>query len=256
MYVAGEASGRGVALEPSGYENVRSTEARIYLAEQLPGFVVRNVILRPLHAEMSPVDKDLAEALFRLSNEYDIDFPGIGCIAVKNEKLQNDMNIGHTYTTAHIVDGVNMHRDMTKIPLDTVVETMEKIFSYYEDAALDLSGRQYLADISLRQFVYGRTLGQTATDDGEPHAYFVDYDPLLTSMLDFVDQQERFAASQPLRLVTGFGGISGLDNDLYALKENYPDQNFDQIAERLLRLAYSLAIPFKATHAYYCVKGT
>jgi hypothetical protein len=142
-----------------------------------------------------------------------------------------------------------MHKGMAELPFDVLIEAMDKMLTYYEDMSRDFSSQLYLADLSLRQCVYGRVWGYGVVDDGQTDVYFVDYDRRLSniSKILFGEPKAVFGA--------GFGGIAGLDDDLYALKTNYPDQNFDHVASRLLHIANRQGIFYKVPTAYYHIEG-
>ncbi len=247
MYFPGEALNLDPTVSLWG-DKQSHVESNIYMVNDASGLLARNATRSELHADMPVVDERLAEALFRLSDEYGLDFPGIGCLVVRGE-TPDATNIGYTYTTYHFVDGANMLNDMTQVPLDVTLGTVRKILTYYEDMSQDFSGRLYLADLSLRQCMYGRTLGEGAIDDGQSRPYFVDYDRRLSNI-------SKILFSEPFaNYGEGFGGIAGLDDDLYALKQNYPEQNFDLIAESLLGIANHQGIFYKVPTAYYHVQS-
>lgn len=241
MHASGEVLGTDPILEFSGIES----KSEIHSVKGLPGLLARNATTRTLAPDMPPVYEDFTEALFRLSDKYGIEFPGIGCLAIRGRNSEID----HVYTTVQAVDGFNMNHEMTEIPFDATIQTLDNILTYYEDMSHDFSSRLYLADLSLRQCIYGRPRINTTAGTGDPLAYFVDYDHRLSniSRILFRKPFENFGQ--------GFGGISGLDDDLYALKENYPDENFDQIAARLLEIANQQGIFYKVPTAYDQVTG-
>jgi hypothetical protein len=242
MYIPGEAINYGNVLESCGIEPGRGG-SKIYAVRNTPSLFARNATKRHLAPNMPSVDEDLAEALFRLPDEYGLEFPGIGCLVVKDDKEASSL-AGHTYTTLRKVDGFNMHEEMSKVPYEVTTETVDKILSYYEDMSQDFSSRLYLADLSLRQCIFGVARAEGAPADSQPRANFVDYDRRLSNI-------SRILFSKPFaNFGEGFGGIAGLDDDLYALKANYPQENFDQIAQRLLNIANQQGIFYKVPTAY------
>jgi hypothetical protein len=245
MYIPGEILGQGSVLELSGIES----RSEIYTVKSLPGLFARNATRKILSPDMPPMYEDFAEALFRLSDEYGIEFPGIGCLLNKEDESGGLSEEGHAYVTAQVVDGFNMHHEMTEIPLDATMQTLDKILTYYEDMSRDFSSRLYLTDLSLRNCIYGPLQDESTAGDKKPLANFIDYDRRLSNISTIL-------FSEPFEIFgQGFGGIWGLDDDLYALKVNYPDKNFDQIAFRLLQIANVQGIFYKVPTAYDQVNG-
>ena len=208
-----------------------------------PDLIARNPSLIRSSSVDRPVGGDFASALLYLSENYGIEFPAIGSLAVRTQNPAGPEVIGQAFTTIHFVDGYNMHSQMKDVPFDVTCQTVDKILSYYEDMSRDFSSRLYLADLRLRHCIYGYTTGDGSPKDDTPKVNFVDYDPRLGNLTrTFLNPEAYFG--------NGFGGFAGIDDDLEALRRNYPDSNFDEIASRLLCTAKRLGIAHKVPRAY------
>lgn len=190
---------------------------------------------------LDPEDEDanrqvelLAEALFCLHDEYGLAFPGIAnSVPSKVPAAEGEPNLV-TYSETVFVEGKNMRRDMAAIPQEVTITTLSQILKYYQDAAADSSGRLYLPDLSLRQFIYGQRRLSEGGLDGDCQAYMIDIDSALTNkekVLAFPNKRNPFR-----------DGLIGLNGDILTLQRAFPAHSFDSEWGKLRAIAQGLNI--------------
>jgi hypothetical protein len=190
------------------------------------------------------LDRDMqgemaAEVLFHLAENYDIQFSGIGNSAPEPGSIDGQPQGLITYSITGLVDGVNMLGHLRHIPIDITVGTLDKILHYYEDMLEDPSDRQYIADLCLRQFMYGRLAAVEGQSQSEPDAYLVDIDNFLSNR----ETELARVNKDP----SGFRmAIGSLVQEIAELERTFPQHSFAMQKERLTAIATALGIEFEA----------
>ncbi len=196
----------------------------------LPGRM--DIIARyPFRLDLYPQEayqegKNIAEALFILTEEYGISFPGVSnLVPIRSLNPFNKKEQWHTYIAASFVDGLNMKDQIDKIPLSVTLQTLNTITQYYEDMLNDGSDRLYFTDISFRQLIYGAK-SSSPGPGSEPSVEYVDYDPRLSN-------RKLFGSFHNPEGANFSDGINGLRMDVALAKRAWSDHSFLDIEGRI-----------------------
>ena len=141
-----------------------------------PSTIARDKQPMPLHDETINKYEALTTALLDLETHYGIGSPGVGNMLPQRDTEPE--GVSHTWLTAQRVEGVQMSAYMSRLPPSLVLETLEKIVRYYEDALRDPSNKLYVSDLALHQVIYGHLPNEDSTSD---RPILVDIDPRLSN---------------------------------------------------------------------------
>ena len=141
-----------------------------------PSIIARDQQPLPLQDETINKYETLTTALLDLETHYGIGSPGVGNMLPQRDSETE--SVRHTWLTAQRVEGVQMSAYMSRLPPSLVLETLEKIVRYYEDALQDPSDKLYLSDLALHQVMYGHLPDEDSSSD---RPILVDIDPRLSN---------------------------------------------------------------------------
>jgi hypothetical protein len=211
----------------------------LYSPLDRPDIVGRMPYYVDVEDERNQWAETVTRAMFHLTEEYDLSFSGIGNSIPETGTIDGQAPDLITYTTTRFVDGRNIRKQLSEIPIEISVGALDKILNYYEDMVKDPSERLYLTDLSLKQIMYGRLV----VIKGEPESQ------LDTSVIDIDLDDDLSNRQTALELVKDpekrnpfLDAIWGLIGDIRGLEHTFAQHSFTEQKERLVAVATALNI--------------
>ncbi|MEK7594636.1 MAG: hypothetical protein AAB436_03300 [Patescibacteria group bacterium] len=162
---------------------------------------------------------DYTEALFHLSDAYAIHPPAISFAHETDDKGKDTW-----FVAANRVEGASFQQGISDEHQAVAQEAYDSILEYYR-SMIKRDGL-YIADLSLRQLVYGKTAGNT-----QPAIYMVDVDPQDLFEINSENRQEELAF-----IALYLHQFGSLEKDVLKLNSNDRESNEKKIQKLLVDL--------------------
>lgn len=127
-----------------------------------PEIIVREVIPLPIRwlerydsRFERVIMRQYAELLGELATEYAMPNPGLQFIVAEHPDESTWLHYDKGYAITRRVHGVSMEENMSQVPEEITLRTMQQIIQYYDDVSNKGESWDYIPDLSLRQFMYG-----------------------------------------------------------------------------------------------------